>query len=60
MAVLEDEDDDEDENEEGERKILEVKAHQASHTKYLMMRGFCNPGIGRVSLMPSSCDGNDL
>lgn len=45
MAALEDEDDDEDENEEGDRKILEVKAHQASHTKYLMMRGFCNPGI---------------
>lgn len=60
MAALEDEDDEEDENEEGERKVLEVKAHQASHTKYLMMRGFCNPGIGRVSLMLSLCDGNDL
>uniref|UniRef100_H3CS41 Uncharacterized protein n=1 Tax=Tetraodon nigroviridis TaxID=99883 RepID=H3CS41_TETNG len=45
MAALEDEDDDEDENDEGERKILEVKAHQASHTKYLMIRGYCNPGI---------------
>lgn len=51
MAVLEDEDEDEDENEEGERKIMEVKAHQASHTKYLMIRGYCNPGIGRVSFI---------
>lgn len=51
MAVLEDEEDDEDENEEGERKIMEVKAHQASHTKYLMIRGYCNPGIGRLSFM---------
>lgn len=49
MAALDDdEDDDDDENEEGERKQMEVKAHQASHTKYLMIRGYCNPGIGRV------------
>ncbi|XP_068606928.1 general transcription factor 3C polypeptide 1 [Brachionichthys hirsutus] len=48
MAVLEDEDKDEDDGEEGEgeaRKKLEVKAHQASHTNYLMMRGYCSPGI---------------
>lgn len=54
MAALEDEDDDEDENDEGERKILEVKAHQASHTKYLMIRGYCNPGIGRLSFIPNN------
>lgn len=51
MATLDDEDDDEDENEEGERKTMEVKAHQASHTKYLMIRGYCNPGIGTVSFI---------
>ncbi|XP_029706384.1 general transcription factor 3C polypeptide 1 isoform X2 [Takifugu rubripes] len=46
MAALDDdEDDDDDENEEGERKQMVVKAHQASHTKYLMIRGYCNPGI---------------
>lgn len=48
MAALEEEEEeDDDENEEGERKQMEVKAHQASHTKYLMIRGYCNPGIGR-------------
>uniref|UniRef100_A0A674NMH6 General transcription factor IIIC, polypeptide 1, alpha 220kDa n=1 Tax=Takifugu rubripes TaxID=31033 RepID=A0A674NMH6_TAKRU len=47
MAALDDDedDDDDDENEEGERKQMVVKAHQASHTKYLMIRGYCNPGI---------------
>ncbi|XP_035036603.2 general transcription factor 3C polypeptide 1 [Hippoglossus stenolepis] len=50
MAALEEEDDnDDDDGEECEgRKKLEVKAHQASHTKYLMMRGFCCPGIVKV------------
>lgn len=48
MAALDEEEEEEDdENEEGERKQMEVKAHQASHTKYLMIRGYCNPGIGR-------------
>lgn len=43
----EDDDDDEDGSEECERKKkLQVKAHQASHTNYLMMRGYCCPGIG--------------
>uniref|UniRef100_A0A8K9UUT8 B-block binding subunit of TFIIIC domain-containing protein n=1 Tax=Oncorhynchus mykiss TaxID=8022 RepID=A0A8K9UUT8_ONCMY len=38
------EDDDEEEENEGRRGI-EVRAHKASHTKYLMMRGYCVPGI---------------
>uniref|UniRef100_A0A8K9WVF0 B-block binding subunit of TFIIIC domain-containing protein n=1 Tax=Oncorhynchus mykiss TaxID=8022 RepID=A0A8K9WVF0_ONCMY len=37
-------DDDEEEENEGRRGI-EVRAHKASHTKYLMMRGYCVPGI---------------
>lgn len=44
---LDDEDfDDEevDENVSHKRKI-EVKARQASHTNYLLMRGYCAPGI---------------
>ncbi|KAM6972435.1 general transcription factor 3C polypeptide 1 [Aplochiton taeniatus] len=45
LAALEEEE----ENDEGEecegRKRLEVKARQASHTNYLMMRGYCTPGI---------------
>ncbi|KAG8014610.1 General transcription factor 3C polypeptide 1 [Nibea albiflora] len=49
MAALDEEDDDDDDGDECEgRKRLEVKAHQASHTNYLMMRGFCSPGIGGV------------
>lgn len=53
MAALEeDEDDNEDDNEDSEgRKKMEVKAHQASHTKYLMMRGYCSPGIGADTLL---------
>lgn len=51
MATLEEDDDDEDDGDECEgRKKLEVKAHQASHTNYLMMRGYCSPGIGRLLL----------
>lgn len=49
MAALEEEDDDDDDGDENEgRKRLEVKAHQASHTNYLIMRGYCSPGIGSV------------
>lgn len=49
MAALEEDDDDDDDNEECEgKKKMEVKAHQASHTNYLMMRGYCSPGIGTV------------
>uniref|UniRef100_A0A4W6DK61 Uncharacterized protein n=1 Tax=Lates calcarifer TaxID=8187 RepID=A0A4W6DK61_LATCA len=43
------EDDDDDDGDECEgRKKLEVKAHQASHTNYLMMRGYCCPGIVKL------------
>ncbi|CAK6972755.1 general transcription factor 3C polypeptide 1-like [Scomber scombrus] len=49
MAALEEEDDDDDDAEECEgKKRLEVKAHQASHTNYLMMRGYCFPGIVKI------------
>lgn len=48
IAALEEDDEDDDDNDECEgKKKMEVKAHQASHTKYLMMRGYCSPGIGR-------------
>lgn len=44
-----DEDDDEeedlDEGSGGKRRAIEVKARQASHTNYLLMRGYCAPGI---------------
>ncbi|KAM9792810.1 general transcription factor 3C polypeptide 1 [Neosynchiropus ocellatus] len=45
MNVLEDDDNDEDDRDECVGKKMEVKAHQASHTKYLMMQGYCSPGI---------------
>ncbi|KAM6166644.1 general transcription factor 3C polypeptide 1 isoform 2-T2 [Erethizon dorsatum] len=41
----EDEEEDLDEGTGGKRAGVEVKAHQASHTKYLLMRGCCVPGI---------------
>lgn len=50
MATLEDDDDDDDEDDGDEcesRKRLQVTAHQASHTKYLLMKGYCSPGIGK-------------
>ncbi|XP_029801952.1 general transcription factor 3C polypeptide 1 [Suricata suricatta] len=44
-----DEDDDEeedlDEGAGGKHRAIEVKARQASHTNYLLMRGYCAPGI---------------
>nr|XP_046189685.1 general transcription factor 3C polypeptide 1-like [Oncorhynchus gorbuscha] len=43
ISVLAEDDDDEEENEG--RSRIEVRAHKASHTKYLMMRGYCVPGI---------------
>lgn len=50
MAALEEEDDDEDEDGDNEgRKKLQVTAHQASHTNYLMMQGYYSPGIGTES-----------
>ncbi|XP_056392115.1 general transcription factor 3C polypeptide 1 [Hyla sarda] len=43
---LEDEDfDDEDDDGLGNKPKIEVKARQASHTNYLLMRGYCAPGI---------------
>uniref|UniRef100_A0A8C6NY38 Ral transcription factor IIIC subunit 1 n=1 Tax=Nothobranchius furzeri TaxID=105023 RepID=A0A8C6NY38_NOTFU len=45
----EDEDDDNDNNVEG-RKGLHVTSHQASHTNFLLMRGYCCPGIGNATL----------
>lgn len=50
----EDEEEDLDEGSGGKRQGVEVKAHQASHTKYLLMRGYCAPGlVGTRSLNPS-------
>uniref|UniRef100_A0A3B4ZLA2 General transcription factor IIIC subunit 1 n=1 Tax=Stegastes partitus TaxID=144197 RepID=A0A3B4ZLA2_9TELE len=49
MAALEEEDDEDDDGEDCEGgKKLQVKAHQASHTNYLIMRGYCSPGIGKL------------
>ncbi|KAM3916587.1 general transcription factor 3C polypeptide 1 isoform 2-T2 [Leptodactylus fuscus] len=43
---LDDEDfDDEDDDGLGSKRKIEVKARQASHTNYLLMRGYCAPGI---------------
>lgn len=41
----EDEEEDLDEGSGAKRQGVEVKAHQASHTKYLLMRGYCAPGL---------------
>ncbi|XP_010621796.1 general transcription factor 3C polypeptide 1 isoform X1 [Fukomys damarensis] len=41
----EDEEEDLEEGAGGKRAGVEVKAHQASHTKYLLMRGCCVPGL---------------
>ncbi|XP_040001751.1 general transcription factor 3C polypeptide 1 [Xiphias gladius] len=55
MAALEEEEDDDYDGEECEgRKKLEVKAHQASHTNYLMMRGYCCPGIVKLRNLNTS------
>ncbi|NXI44516.1 TF3C1 factor, partial [Galbula dea] len=40
-----DEDDDEDDESSGGKRRIEVKARQASHTNYLLMRGYYAPGI---------------
>uniref|UniRef100_I3IU78 Ral transcription factor IIIC subunit 1 n=1 Tax=Oreochromis niloticus TaxID=8128 RepID=I3IU78_ORENI len=45
--VDKDEDDDDGDEYDG-KKRLQVKAQKASHTKYLMMRGYCTPGIGKA------------
>lgn len=45
-ALEEDEDEDDlDEDPGAKRRGIEVKARQASHTNYLLMRGYCAPGI---------------
>lgn len=46
-ALDEDEDEEEDLDEDpgDKRRSIEVKARQASHTNYLLMRGYCAPGI---------------
>uniref|UniRef100_A0A2R8ZQN7 Ral transcription factor IIIC subunit 1 n=1 Tax=Pan paniscus TaxID=9597 RepID=A0A2R8ZQN7_PANPA len=41
----EDEEDDMDEGVGGKRRSMEVKPAQASHTNYLLMRGYYSPGI---------------
>ncbi|KAM6939477.1 general transcription factor 3C polypeptide 1 [Xenentodon cancila] len=49
IAALEEDDDDDEDGEECEgRKKLQVTAHQASHTNYLMMQGYCSPGIVKL------------
>ncbi|XP_061576125.1 general transcription factor 3C polypeptide 1-like [Cololabis saira] len=49
IAALEDEDDEDEDGEECEgKKKLQVTAHQASHTNYLMMQGYCSPGIVKL------------
>ena len=46
MTALEEEDEEDDDAEEGEgKKRLPGKA-TVSHTSYLMMKGYCYPGIG--------------
>ncbi|XP_023153479.2 general transcription factor 3C polypeptide 1 isoform X2 [Amphiprion ocellaris] len=55
MATLEEEDDDDDDGEDCEgRKKLQVTAHQASHTNYLIMRGYCSPGIVKIRNLNTS------
>lgn len=48
LVVEEEEEDDDDGDEYDGKKRLQVKAQKASHTKYLMMRGYCTPGIGKA------------
>ncbi|KAM6249709.1 general transcription factor 3C polypeptide 1 isoform 2-T2 [Porphyrio hochstetteri] len=53
---LEDEDDDDDDLDDGSggKRRIEVKARQASHTNYLLMRGYYAPGIVSMrNLSPS-------
>uniref|UniRef100_A0AAX7SKG7 B-block binding subunit of TFIIIC domain-containing protein n=1 Tax=Astatotilapia calliptera TaxID=8154 RepID=A0AAX7SKG7_ASTCA len=46
--VEEEEEDDDDGDDYDGKKRQQVKAQKASHTKYLMMRGYCTPGIVKV------------
>ncbi|KAG2455444.1 TF3C1 factor, partial [Polypterus senegalus] len=58
-GLLKDGMDDEEEEEEAEdienKRKIEVKARQASHTNYLLMRGFCSPGIVNTRNL-NTCD----
>nr|XP_020499344.1 LOW QUALITY PROTEIN: general transcription factor 3C polypeptide 1 [Labrus bergylta] len=55
MGVLDEDEDDDDDGEDCDgKKKLEVKAHQASHTNYLMMRGYCSPGIVKLRNLNTS------
>ncbi|XP_074545488.1 general transcription factor 3C polypeptide 1 [Halichoeres trimaculatus] len=55
MAALEEEEDEDEDGEECEgRKKMQVKAHQASHTNYLMLRGYCTPGIVKLRNLNTS------
>lgn len=45
MEEDEDEEEDLDEDPGGKRRSIEVKASQASHTNYLLMKGYYAPGI---------------
>lgn len=55
MAALEEEEEEDDDGEECDgKKRLEVKAHQASHTNYLIMRGYCSPGIVKIRNLNTS------
>ncbi|XP_012587099.1 PREDICTED: general transcription factor 3C polypeptide 1 [Condylura cristata] len=58
----EEEEEDLDEAAAGKRQNIEVKAPQASHTNYLLMRGYCAPGIVSIrnlnpndSIVVNSC-----
>ncbi|XP_019717710.1 general transcription factor 3C polypeptide 1 [Hippocampus comes] len=56
MVSLEEEDDEDDvaSDECLSKKKLRVNAHQASHTKYLLMKGYCIPGIVKRRNMNTS------
>ncbi|XP_062389121.1 general transcription factor 3C polypeptide 1 [Sardina pilchardus] len=57
---VEEEDELDEEEEAGQtlplRKRVEVKASQASHTNYLLMRGYCMPGVLSSRLKVTSVD----
>uniref|UniRef100_A0A1A8EMJ4 General transcription factor IIIC, polypeptide 1, alpha 220kDa n=2 Tax=Nothobranchius korthausae TaxID=1143690 RepID=A0A1A8EMJ4_9TELE len=50
----EDEDDDDNDNNVEGRKGLHVTSHQASHTNFLLMRGYCCPGIVHLRNLPTN------
>ncbi|XP_034542767.1 general transcription factor 3C polypeptide 1 [Notolabrus celidotus] len=55
LAALDEEDDEDEDGEDCDgKKKLQVKAHQASHTNYLMLRGYCSPGIVQLRNLNTS------